>query len=180
MCPLIYQHEFRASSLSLVQGFDCGNEPWCNDVNDWIKITGESECATSCIGNPKRYCRVWLYSSEPEISEKTLVGYSSLGLSTWPLSAGKTKIGTIPNFGVDSRFRGKKHDADETFATAMFRDLLSLSHLHLPNEINSLGLYVHPRNQSGIKFWTRCGFVNIDRMYKDGDIEYQGMIAQFR
>lgn len=168
-----------------MQDFDCGTDEWCLDVNKWIK-SDIGNCAISSIIDEDHWCKAWLYSNTELLSPASLVGYASLGLSDWPLLPGdrtREKVATIPYFGVNRGFRGQFHEPDETFATGMFRDLLSQANYHLPSEVRKIGLYVHPDNSGGIRFWERCGFVFLPhRVYNDRDsgIRYRGMIADFR
>ena len=178
---------FSADLIGLVQGFNCGDDSvWLTDVNRWIKRKPESgECAISCISDPDRWCRVWLYFSTADFSTDTLVGYSSLGIAKWPLtesSKTRTTIGLIPYFGVDKNFHGLHHEEGETYAVGMFRDLLGHAHHDLDKSIEFLGLYVHQENPAGKKFWqAKCDFEFLKHHKTRDDLgTYLGMISRFR
>lgn len=160
---MLYSHVFSQDNHSVVSGFDCGD----GDVNHWIKgIATDTESAVSSITNKQRWCRVWLYTSQPNLTPDTLVGYSSLGMSSWPLSASKnrTLVGTIPYFGVDLKFQGQLHDGAETFAMGIYRDLLAIAEDCLDPSIQFSDCMLTLKTSVGSNF----GSLVIFRRFREG------------
>ncbi len=146
---------FCASLLTEVQDFSCGDEPWQDEVTQWIKSTTIDECATKSIA--QRNTQVWLYRT----ADGELVGYGSLGQSKWrwppPKGAWET-ISIIPSFGVQSKYQGEpKEDPPEArYASRIMSDLIGRAHAQ-GNRL--LGLFVHPKNARAIGFYKRIGFL---------------------
>ena len=143
--------EFSAELLPLVQGFDCGDEPWSRPVSAWIQ-NGD---ALADMANPKYGTRVWLYWLR-----NRLVGYGSIGLTrrTIPPPAGPyVNVSIIPFFGVQRSYHRKPRWAarDERFAGQIMNDLIRAA-----RDIGRplLILYVHSRNTRAKRFYEKFGF----------------------
>ncbi len=65
---------FTPDLLPEVQDFDCGDEPWEQEVAAWIKGS-----PGGVLDDLQRGCEVWLYVTE----EEGLVGFGSLARSSW-------------------------------------------------------------------------------------------------
>ncbi len=151
--PVLRVRPFSADLLPEVQGFHCGDEPWQLEVADWLKASTSDDCAIRWL---ERGTRVWLYTTE----EDALVGYGSLGTTTWrwpPPSGPEETVSIIPSFGVQTLYQGEPKDAppEERYACQIMADLVARAK---EEDTRILGLFVDRRNARAIAFYQRVGF----------------------
>jgi GNAT superfamily N-acetyltransferase len=172
MCNRLSVQPFGTHSLALpeVQSFDCGTAVWALTINDWIR-SGDA------ISNMRtRGTKVWLYY---ECS--ILVGYGSLGTTTWPIlfpKEPKKPVLILPSLGVQTASQQKgfgklicEHLIEE--AQSFYRERLEKASPIAP----LLGLLVHPDNHAAKSLYKSVGFSLYDYFYDDKDdgIRYEGM-----
>lgn len=137
-----------------VQSFTCGSAPWEVEVGKWV-AADESEkfdSALYCVEHGK--CSVWLHLLARDPLE--LVGFTSLGQSSWKLSQGKLPVQLVPNFAVATRYQGQPAEAKpaERYAHVMFRDVVAEAATRWKaGAPKLLALFVHPNNLRAIRFY---------------------------
>jgi hypothetical protein len=116
---------FTEALLPRVQGFDCGDTPWEQDVAAWIQQGPNKGGALDAMADLGT--EVWLYETEAG----QLVGYGSLGVNEWrypnPRKSDRVPIQIIPYFGIRRQFQGQPPapcPREERYAHRIFEDLL--------------------------------------------------------
>lgn len=142
---------FTAEHLGLVQGFDCGDEPWQTEVSGWIQ--------GPVLEDMKRWeTEVWLYLT----SDGEIVGYGSLGRTRWQWPAETDRrqfISIIPNVGIRRVFWGKPlGDRDQRYSSLIVDDLIAEAQERQSDRLPLLGLFVHPLNEQAKRLYRRKGF----------------------
>jgi ribosomal protein S18 acetylase RimI-like enzyme len=164
--PLKPAIPFAESLLSRVQGFNCGDKTYEEEVARWIQAARGGGGALDDMANSPT--TVWLYESEAG----ELVGFGSLGLTQWRWSP----IWIIPFYGVQAQFQGQPPGPKEDrYARRIFEDLLAKA-VAGPTERQLLGLCVHPENERAIRVYRAYGFVEYGQN-KEG---YLRMIVNLR
>lgn len=170
------KHIFTHTDLPSVQGFCCGDEPFEQEVADWLKspaIPGVDYAANS-IGSLDKPSRVWLY----RLGEH-LVGFGALAKTAWPWpgknSDPKLQLTIIIWVGVQKEFQGQPPGPrNDRYAAQILDDLVSEAAADSKTH-PILGLYVHKDNKKAIKFYKDAGFSDelVQRKNKDsGEVEY--------
>lgn len=149
---------FSLDMLWRVQDFECGGAPWEKEVSDWIKGVPMRDDLRSCLENPARETRVWLYENRAG----SVVGFSSLGVSTWPypgLDDVTIRIGIVPNVAVASAFQGHPQGEGETKYACQIMDHIVAEAER--SRYTHLGLFVHKKNERARRFYDKLGFVEL-------------------
>jgi ribosomal protein S18 acetylase RimI-like enzyme len=153
---------FNASLINDVQDFCCGKEPWNDEVAQWIKNTSSDDCALEWI---KKGTKVWLFRN----SKKEIVGYGSLGTTTWKFTDKNPEqqaIAIIPYFGLKEEFKGQPANAppDQRYASQIIRHLIATAVLQ---NHKIIGLSVDKRNARAIAFYKKMNFIirSTDKSY---------------
>jgi len=142
-----------------VADFDCGDEPWEQEVANWIKGPRGSGSALDDMAN--NGTKVWLYETEAD----ELVGFGSLGVTHWrwdnPKKGQWTPIYIIPFFGVRKTFwEQPPGPKSERYSRRIFEDLLYKA-INDPAQYRLLGLMVHQQSGRAIKFYReKFGFAD--------------------
>lgn len=142
---------FTANHLELVQGFDCGDEPWQTEVSDWIKgpVLQDMEGWGT---------EVWLYLS----GDGQIIGFGSLGRTRWQWPTGTDRrefISIIPNVGIRREFWGQPPgNRDERYSSLIIDDLIAEAQDRQVDRLPVLGLFVHPANEQAKRLYLRKGF----------------------
>lgn len=166
--------DFTAELLSYVREFDCGSEPFEQELAGWIR-----EHALQEIKHTKGKTQVWLYFT----AAKELVGYGSLGTTRWPYpdaGSGRLTLAIIPNVAIQKIFQGKPDGPPQNrYSTLMVEHLVSEA-IALPKDQPLIGLFVHPDNQRAIKFYERMNFTSFHKAYTDPitKVTYLSMIRR--
>jgi ribosomal protein S18 acetylase RimI-like enzyme len=154
---------FTEELLPKVQGFDCGEEVWEQEVSDWIKAPLG---AGGALDELQQGNQVWLYVDEGG----ELVGFGSLGITMqrWPRSKDPQLVATsIPMLGVDRRFWGQPPGpAEDRYSTRILADLIEEARKH-QDERPILILFVHIENVRAIRYYERAGFTELHKPYTD-------------
>jgi len=158
--------EFTETLRHRVSDFDCGSESWESELVTWIKADPTEEqqglwCAATFQTS------IWLY----ETNLGDVVGYASLGSSTWRLlTAGEKKtkpklIQIIPAIAVQKKFWGEPQGSppEERYSAQIFADVISRAEerFRLGFGSDSLGLFVHKLNLRAQSFYKRFGFASM-------------------
>jgi GNAT superfamily N-acetyltransferase len=151
--PALRVRPFSADLLPEVQGFHCGDQPWQQEVADWLKDATGNDCAVRWI---ERGTQVWLYFTV----DGALVGYGSLGTTTWrwpPPDGPKETVSIIPSFAVQTPYQGQPRDAppEGRYACQIIADLIARAK---EQGTRILGLFVDRRNARATAFYRRIGF----------------------
>lgn len=127
MADSLTKHPFTADDWADVQAFDCGDEPFEQEVADWLRGPAEPgvESALNSIADETRQSRVWLY----KLGDK-LVGFGALAKteSRWP---GENKDPRLPLsiiiwVGIQKGYRGQPPGPREgRFAAQILDDLVA-------------------------------------------------------
>jgi hypothetical protein len=137
---------FTAEMLPLVQDFDCGSDPWCGELNKWIK-SGEAIADKDALGT-----QVWLY-----MRGKIVIGYGSVGTTRRPFNGSWKNVVLIPMVAIQRHFHGRPRwaEKDERYSGQIMNHLLNEA---LQYRLADLILYVHPQNIGAKKLYTKFGF----------------------
>jgi hypothetical protein len=167
---------FSEALLGAVADFDCGNEGWEKPLAEWVKAGPKvRNGALYEIKKRKGKLQVWPHINQAD----ELVGYSSLGESSWewPLPDDpRVPVSIIPNVAIQRRFWGKPDDPPR-YSRQIFDHLVFEARTHTGRH-PLLGLYVDPRNVRAIKAYHNAGFTDFHRHYQDEGIEYVSMILK--
>jgi ribosomal protein S18 acetylase RimI-like enzyme len=175
---------FGPDDVRAVQGFHCGDEPWEQEVAEWIKGHG----ADNALTHIQRGGYVWLYVND----DGDIVGYGSIGRSRWAWPTKKDKprpVAIVPSFGVQDHFKGKPDDAPRgsRYADVILRDLINEATIRLvyarsqgEDAAPILSLFVHPQNNRAKVFYQRAGFQPFFRSFTDNatGITYESMVLR--
>lgn len=90
MSEPLSKHVFSASDLPDVQDFHCGDQPYEQEVADWLK-GNDVDCAVNSIAHATKPSRVWLYKTGEKI----------VGFGASPRASGvgleRTTMGSCPS-----------------------------------------------------------------------------------
>lgn len=144
-----------------VQRFECGTDPWQQEVATWIKGGPGGVLDALAQG-----CQVWLYVTDDE----GLIGYSSLAQTNWRYPTKndpRAPINIIPYTAVQSRFwRQPDGPVEGRYSTQIMRHLVAEACKHT-DRLPLLTLYVHPQNTQAVTFYQRMGFKPFSMTYHD-------------
>ena len=153
----LYAVEFQKADQARLVGFSCGDEIWSKHVAEWI-------LGSDVFSSMERGTRVWLF----ENAEGEIVGFGSLGTSTWrwpPPDGDRTTIVLIPMLGIDAHYRGQPPDPQWRYSRQMMSHLLAEAKLLSSQSTGAakkrpewLVLMVHQENKRAIRFYEQCGF----------------------
>jgi len=107
---------------SLVASFDCGDEPWAREMNDWITDRSSDGVGRAIM---EMQAEVWLYANENGI----LVGFGSLGSTRWRYPGPhdpRFRISIIPALAIRREFQGQPRDVPrhQRYAHLLVSDLI--------------------------------------------------------
>ncbi|HEX3149200.1 MAG TPA: GNAT family N-acetyltransferase [Gemmataceae bacterium] len=179
MASQLAKHPFTAADWADVQNFDCGDEPFEQEVADWLMGPAEEgvESALNSIADERRESRVWLYKLGDQ-----LVGFGALAKTEWRWP-GKNKDPKLPLsiiiwVGIQKEFRGQPPGPREgRYAAQILDDLVAEAEADAWTH-PVLGLFVHKDNKRAIKFYKDAGFSDelVQRVDKTtGEVEYYKM-----
>jgi len=152
MPQLLQKSPFTMSDVSLVQGFDCGDEPWEIEVSNWIQDRGEQPVSYGLHHG----CEVWLYWT----AENGLIGYGSLVERSWKWPI---PISTIPFLGIQKQFWGQAGGEGETkYSHQILADLTATARSYTDRK-PLLGLHVNRYNVRAIRLYESLGFRFLDK-----------------
>ncbi len=152
MPRLLKKSPFTMDDLPIVQGFDCGDDPWQVEISEWIQDRGEDPVSYALHHG----CEVWLYWTD----EDGLVGYGSLAERSWKWP---TPINTIPMLGIQKKFWGQpKGEGEQKFSLQLLADLAATARTHTSRK-PLLGLHVNRNNAQAIRFYQSVGFEFLDK-----------------
>jgi ribosomal protein S18 acetylase RimI-like enzyme len=100
-------------------------------------------------------------STEP--AEEYIVGFSSLGTTTWkvpPPDGDRRTLGYIPMLALASGFQGKQCSSGRRYSDLIMEHLLTASQQQGFREV---GLLVDPDNQKALCLYRRFGFTDAGR-----------------
>jgi ribosomal protein S18 acetylase RimI-like enzyme len=163
MPHILHAKHFNEQKLAEVQAFDCGDDEWCPELNEWIK--GDKGTKGSALWTiPNRQNEVFLYYDYNE-----LVGYGSLGFTTWRKPAPEIPMAYIPMVAMDKRFHGQPAGIQgaEKYSHQIMKDLIARAKLR-PEQFLSLALHVHPNNKPAIALYDHFNFKRLD--------EFRGLV----
>lgn len=152
---------FSADVAHLVQNFDCGPSIWAQAASRWIANGLEAV---------QRGNGVWLYLDGSEV-----VGFGSLGKTSWPDPPPTREYAYIPQLAVASKFQGGPPPPSQKYSHQIMVDLIARALLLGPDE---LALRVHEDNDAGIRLYTRFDFAQFPRRARDGN--YIRMVRELR
>jgi GNAT superfamily N-acetyltransferase len=149
---------FTADMLDQVRGFNYGDEPYQQELADWIC----NDAARALT----RGTRIWLYVNRAP----AIVGYSSLGLTRWHFpepTSPKTALLIVPAVAVRQCFWGMPEGPpDERYSSQIMRHLLDEASAW-PGRLPGVALFVHPDNRAAIKLYERFAFRPFPHSYLD-------------
>jgi GNAT superfamily N-acetyltransferase len=140
---------FTPDMLAAVPGFDCGDEPYQQELAHWLL----QEAVPALL----RGTKVWLYLNQAG----EFVGYSSLGATRWKYpdpASPRTHLVIVPAVAIARQFWGKPDGpAEDRYSSQVMLHLLQEADAW-PGQPPALGLFVHPENHAAIKLYERFGF----------------------
>jgi GNAT superfamily N-acetyltransferase len=149
---------FSGEMLAAVSGFDYGDEPYQQELCQWM--------AQDSIPALLKGTKIWLYRSQAG----EFVGYSSLGLTRWKYpDAASTKVSLVivPAVAIRKQFWGKPEGpAEDRYSSQIMRHLLAEAEAW-PGKPPAIGLFVHPDNNAAAKLYERFGFQPFFHSYSD-------------
>jgi ribosomal protein S18 acetylase RimI-like enzyme len=158
---VLIAEDFAAQLLSRVQEFDCGEEPWAVMAANWIKQAPPFDSALKSMA--KHGNSVWLHFLDaPGAPRQHLVGFSSLGVTRWPIpppDGPKREIGIIPMLAIASAFQGKRlGETAVRYSDAIIQHVVDKARGRMYRE---LCLFVDASNGKAISLYNRFGFAVI-------------------
>jgi len=178
--PIPFREEFILRDD--VQRFSCGDQTWETEVADWIKDRDQPAVLNDM---KRRGALVWLYATEDD----GLVGFGSLGKTTWALAPGsnRIKLWLIPMLGLDRRFQGQPNDGSEDrFSNQIMDHLIDEARSRVSAEIGQpkaceplLGLFVHPQNNKAKHIYIkRFNFAEAKVINHNDEtgVDYEGLL----
>lgn len=177
MPDILRKIPFTESLLDAVRQFDSGSEPWELPLAEWITAAPSvNGGALFEIRKRRNKLEVWLHVND----DSEIVGYSSLGESTWQWPTQddpRIPIGVIPNVAIQRAFWGQPKN-DPPRYSAQILDHLIFEAGHRVGRHPLLGLFVDPRNARAIRAYAAAGFRTYFRKYFADGIEYQSMLLK--
>jgi ribosomal protein S18 acetylase RimI-like enzyme len=151
--------------------FDCGDEPWCPEINEWIR-----DLSGQVLKAVRNKSDVWLYTTE----EQELIGYGVLGSTNWDWpepGSQPLRVNILTYMGIDLTYRGQPAGQGETSYGKQILGHLILRAKEKSDRSSVLGLYVHPENKRAIGLYRRFGFRPFHRLHHDdvSGIDYVSM-----
>lgn len=120
---------------------------------------------------------MWLYALT--VDPLALVGFASLGRSSWKLPSGKLPVQIVPNLALAANFQGQPVGAKpaDRYASLVFLDVIREAAGCWKNAgaPKVLALFVHPNNVRAIRFYLAHGFVALPDPMPNG---YTGMVRE--
>lgn len=165
--------DFTRADLLRVQSFSCGDQPWEQYIDDYLKSAGLG----GAIAQAERFGNsAWLYFLDGQ-----LIGYGVLGMTRWrwPDPKDKTQYQHVVAFGVDKRFQGlPEGPREQRYSWRLFLDIMSEAQKK-PSESRLLTLFVDERNQKAVRFYNAFLFDDVPeiRIEEDGN-NYLGMAVK--
>jgi GNAT superfamily N-acetyltransferase len=151
---------FTPDMLAVVSGFDYGEEPYQQELAQWMLHDAVPALA--------RGTRVWLYLNQAA----DCVGYSSLGVTRWKYpdaASPRADLVIIPAVALRRPFwRKPDGPPEERYSSQIMRHLLKEAD-DWPDQLPALGLFVHPDNHAAVKLYERFGFQPYSHTSKDRD-----------
>lgn len=161
--------EFNGAKLGKVQGFDCGQQPWAKFATSWIQAPADKPGALKSIAT--RGTKVWLYF---DLETDQLVGFGSLGQTTWPSYTEPVSI--IPQIAIQTAFQGQPAGAGETkFSHQMLDDLIARAKL---SKSRQLVLTVDPANVHARRLYSNYAFVELTDRSALGHIKMSLLLGE--
>ncbi|MGL6075247.1 MAG: GNAT family N-acetyltransferase [Fimbriiglobus sp.] len=164
----LYATLFTEADRDRLVGFSCGDDLWSRHVSEWL-------LGSDVLDSQKRGTVVWLF----ETAEKQVVGFGSLGISTWrwpPPDGERTKIALIPMFGLATQYHGQPPDPEWRYSKQIMGHMIAeaqkLSELSSGTDVGGpewLVLTVHRDNARAIRFYEQCGFELIPGVERRND-----------
>jgi GNAT superfamily N-acetyltransferase len=169
----LYAVPFTEADQSRLVGFSCGGELWAKHVAEWI-------LGSDVLDSMKKGTRVWLF----ETGERDIVGFGSLGMSSWiwPPDDGTEATRTretvvlIPMLGLAERYRGQPPDPEWRYSGQIMGHLIAEAEkLSCAKPAGAkrapqwLVLMVHRDNARAIKSYEKWGFEVIPGVVRRND-----------
>jgi GNAT superfamily N-acetyltransferase len=161
---------FSADLHDEVRDFDCGTEPYQQELAHWIQHEAEQALAHGT--------KIWLYVNQTS----EVIGYGSLGVTRWRYpdpTSHRIELVIIPAVAIRKIYWGKPTGAqrDERYSSQIMKHLLEEA-ADWPGGLPVVGLLVHPENHSAIKLYERFGFRPFHHAYTDKTtgVRYIGLI----
>jgi ribosomal protein S18 acetylase RimI-like enzyme len=177
MPDLLQKIPFSEDLLKAVADFDCGDEEWERPLADWIKAAPNvKNGALQELRKRKGKLDVWLHVNQAN----ELVGYSSLGVSSWEWPTAddpRVPISVIPCVAIQRQFQGRPKDDPPRYSTQILDHLIFEARKHTDRH-PLLGLFVDPRNERAIRAYTAAHFEEYFRTYLEDGIEYKSMLLK--
>ncbi len=172
----LFKDVFTESDLEEVQSFDCGNEPYQQEVANWLKGSLGADSALTSINHQERPGKVWLYRLE----DGTLVGFGALGKSEWRWKGKKDPkipLTVVIWIGLGKEFHGQPPGPREQRYSWQILDDLIAEALEDEETHPVLGLFVQTANVRAIELYRRAGFTEELEPFVDKQtgVEYQRM-----
>jgi GNAT superfamily N-acetyltransferase len=158
MADLLSAVPFEAAHAALLGDFSCGEEPYEQELADWIR--------NDSLATIHRGGKVWLYAT----TQREIVGYGSLSVTRWNYpepSSKRISLALIPAVAIQKQFWGKPDGPREERYSTQILEHLIVEAATLPIDIPFLGLFVHPDNHRAVKAYERHGFQPFTQIYTD-------------
>jgi ribosomal protein S18 acetylase RimI-like enzyme len=114
----------------------------------------------------QRPCHVWLYFN----GAQSVVGYGTLGRTRWRWptpDSPREWVYAIPWVGIRSEYQGQPPGPQEDRYSRQIIDDLIAEATDRTDSLPILGLFVHPQNQRGQRFFRNAGFRLSHQTYID-------------
>jgi GNAT superfamily N-acetyltransferase len=149
---------FTPDLLDEVQDFDCGEQPFQQELAEWIQKDAVPAMA--------RGTKVWLYVNQAG----EVVGYGSLGVTRWKYpdaASRRAELLIIPAVALRKAFWGKPDGPPKERYSSQIMEHLLAEALAWPGKPLAVGLFVRPENVGAIKLYERFGFRPFGHTYTD-------------
>lgn len=132
--------------LSVLAGFDCGTEPWAQEVNDYIH--GDQ---ADVLGDLATGAEVFLYRAD----SGRLVGFGALSGSEWRYPDSRRSrrepLTVLLMYGIHKDYQRRPlGPVDEHYSRRILRDLIARAGFH-SERLPLLGLFVQVDNRKAIR-----------------------------
>lgn len=154
---------FDASKLPLLSNFDCGDCDHGKIATAWIKCVDPADSALSDMA--KRQTEVFLYFED----DGTVVGFGSVGKTTYNKKRVRHTWSIIPHLGIDVRFRRKPDGVAkrDRYASQILDDLIEICRDE--HGTDTLTLKVEHTNVGAIRLYEFHGFTVLsDKLDSNG------------